>query len=108
MITRITKFQIEPTQRKAFSEFMKQFKDELISADGCRHFDVLRDKNDDLNLFMFMIWDSDEKLEKFRNSDLNKLLIKKIDSFSKGEPSSWTVETVFDPDYLNQQKSLFD
>jgi len=108
MITRITKFQITTEQRTAFSEFMHQFKDELISVKGCRHFDVLQDKNEDDMLFMFMIWEDDEKLEEFRASDLNRLLTRKIETFTKSEPTTWTVETVFDPEELKQQKSLFD
>ncbi len=108
MITRITKFQVITEQHQAFSEFMHQFKDELISVEGCRHFDVLQDKNEENTLFMFMIWEDDEKLEEFRISDLNKLLTRKLESFTKSEPATWTVETVFDPEEVKQQKSLFD
>jgi len=108
MITRITKFQLQKAHRRDFSEFMKQFRDELISVDGCQHFDVLKDKTDDLSFQMYMIWDEDEKLEDFRVSDLNKLLTDKIELFTGDNPTSWTVETVFDPEELINQKSLFD
>lgn len=108
MITRITKFQLLNEHRKRFSEFMQQFRDELISVEGCQHFDVLQDKTDELSFQMYMIWDEDEKLEDFRVSDLNKLLIEKIEVFSGESPNSWTVETVFDPEVLKNQKSLFD
>jgi len=108
MITRITKFKIEKASSKDFEVFMKTIKDEIISIEGCRHFDILKDKDDENNLFMFMIWKDDDYLEAFRKSDLNKLVVTKLKDFSTKEPSSWTVETVFDPDQLSQQKSLFD
>jgi quinol monooxygenase YgiN len=108
MITRITKFKIEKASLKDFEDFMKTFRDEIISIEGCRHFDILKDKDDENNLFMFMIWKDDEYLETFRKSDLNKLIVNKLKIFSAKEPSNWTVETVFDPDQLSQQKSLFD
>jgi quinol monooxygenase YgiN len=108
MITRITKFQINPELHNQFSEFMNQFRDELNSVEGCKHFDVLQDKESEHNMFMFMIWENDEFLDQFRKSELNKILKNKIENVSKEEPVSWTVETVFDPEELKQQKSLFD
>jgi quinol monooxygenase YgiN len=108
MITRITKFQINPELHNQFSEFMNQFKDELNSVEGCKHFDVLQDKESEHNMFLFMIWEDDEFLEHFRKSELNKILKNKITGVSNDEPVSWTVETVFDPEEMKQQKSLFD
>lgn len=108
MITRITKFQIKPELSLEFKAFMRQFKDELMSTEGCRHFDVLKDKEDDQQLLMFMIWKDNTFLEDFRKSDLNKIMVSKLKNFSIKEPSNWTVENVFDPEDLKQQKSLFD
>jgi heme-degrading monooxygenase HmoA len=87
---------------------MNQFKDELNSIEGCKHFDVLQDKESANNMFLFTIWENDEFLEHFRKSELNKILKNKIENVSNDEPVSWTVETVFDPEDLKQQKSLFD
>ncbi len=108
MITRITKFQVQDEHLKDFSDFMKQFRDELISVEGCQHFDILKDKTAEANYLMYMIWEEDEKLEDFRVSDLNKLLTDKLEIFSGENPTNWTVESVFDPEVLKNQKSLFD
>lgn len=108
MITRITKFQVKPELSEEFESFVHQFKDELMSTEGCRHFDILKDKENNKQLFMFMIWQEDDFLDQFRQSDLNKLLVGKLNYFSEKEPSSWTVETVFDPSEINQQKSFFE
>lgn len=107
MITRITKFQVKSALSSEFESFVRQFRDELISVEGCRHFDILKDKENDNQLFMIMIWKEDDFLDRFRQSDLNKLLVNKLNFFSEKAPSSWTVETVFDPNEINPQNSFF-
>jgi len=100
MITRIIKFKIKPDGEGLFEELVKQFKDELMSFDGLHHIDILREKDNHMNVFIIMIFNTEAKLDLFRRSELNKVIKQRLKDITTEAPLAWMVET-FDIEEAN-------
>ncbi|MCK5822505.1 MAG: antibiotic biosynthesis monooxygenase [Bacteroidales bacterium] len=95
MITRIIKFKIDTVNTDEFKQFFTLRKNDFSKIEGCKNMEILNDKEDKDVYFMYTIWETEFKLNKYRKSELNKTLWTKLNVWSVKEPQAWTVENVF-------------
>lgn len=95
MITRIIKITIKPGNIDDFKQFISLMKENILTIGGCKHIDILNDREDKNIFFMYTIWETETVLNKYRKSELNKTFWNKLNQWSVKEPQAWTVENVF-------------
>ncbi|HON18619.1 MAG TPA: antibiotic biosynthesis monooxygenase [Salinivirgaceae bacterium] len=94
MITRIIKFKLKPESKEDFDTLVRQFKDELLSFPGVHHLDILSEKSNPLSIFIIMIFITEERLESFRLSDLNRVIKHRLKLLIEGDFVVWMFESI--------------
>ena len=72
MIVRIVKMVFQPDKVNSFSAFSKEISPGISQSEGCRQVEVLQDIHHPATFFTYSTWDSEEHLQKYRQSDFFK------------------------------------
>ena len=80
MIIRIVQLTIRPDQLDTFLELFENIKFKIRASEGCRDLELLRDVRYPNIVSTLSKWDSEQDLNRYRESDLFK------DSWSKTKP----------------------
>ena len=94
MIIRIVKMTFRDDSSETFKEFTISIKDTIKSFDGCLKLNVLRDKHNPNTFFTYSHWESEEHLNRYRDSDFFKTTWAKTKQWFADKPEAWTVEEV--------------
>jgi len=70
MIKRIVKIELNSDKIDAFQAIFQESKMKILDREGCFHVELLRCKNPDNVFFTFSMWESEEALNDYRNSEL--------------------------------------
>ena len=91
MIVRIVKLSLAPEKVGQFLKSFDDVKDRIRSFQGCRHMELLTDRENSGVVFTYSTWDGITDLENYRNSELfrNTWLVVKPMFIAKAE--AWTV-----------------
>jgi len=92
MITRIVKMTFEKDKAEVFSDFVNTIKETVAGFDGCQDLIVYRDIHSPTIFFTYSKWDSEEKLDTYRNSDFFKSTWKQTKEWFAEKAEAWTVE----------------
>lgn len=91
---RIVKMTFQPEK---VNEFLGNFNNNkaLIRAfDGVELLELLRDRNNPNVFFTYSIWQSEEQLENYRNSDLFKDVWAKTKPLFSCKPEAWSTDSL--------------
>ena len=94
MIIRIVKMTFEPD---GVTEFLKEFdasKERIRNFEGCSYLDLLNDSADKTIFFTYSIWESEEHLNKYRNSELFISVWNKTKILFASKAEAWSVNKV--------------
>jgi len=80
----------------AFFEHFEGVKWKVVTFQGCHGMKLLRDINNPLIVMTYSIWDSEEALNNYRDSELFGQLWTKIKPWFAAKTEAWSVETHFD------------
>lgn len=70
-IALVVEFQIKPEHRQAFKDLLTDHAVRTLEAeDGCLHFDVVVDSEDDGHVFLYEVYRDQAALEEHRNSPI--------------------------------------
>ena len=78
-------------------EFLENFnsnKKNIRNFEGIEHLELLNDKSNTTIFFTYSIWQSEEHLENYRNSDLFKSVWAKTKILFKNKPQAWSVDKI--------------
>ncbi len=95
MITRIIKVEIKENNKADFLAYMGDFVKEVREFKNIQHFDFFEDKEISNHFHLYSIWKTNGALAKFRNADLNKELVARLEDYGEKPYAAWTVENVF-------------
>ena len=70
MLKRIVRMEFDPEKVKDFLTLFEEVKDRIAAQSGCSHVELCKDAGLDNVYFTFSIWDKEEDLENYRQSDL--------------------------------------
>ncbi len=94
MITRIVKLTMRDTSRKDFEIFVNTIKESIRGFEGCRDLEILQDIHNKNVFFTHSLWDSEEALDSYRQSDFFKRIWPSALRLFGDQPQAWTLERV--------------
>lgn len=94
MIIRIVKMTFRDDSSETFKEFTISIKNTIQSFDGCLNINVLRDKHNPNIFFTYSHWESEEHLNRYRDSEFFKTTWAKTKQWFDAKPEAWTVEEI--------------
>ncbi len=94
MIKRIVKMSFKPQHIEDFKTIFKTNWQHIKGFKGCQHVELLQDKNNLSVFFTYSLWDSEESIENYRNSDLFNTVWLATKVLFNDKPEAWSVEQV--------------
>ncbi len=95
MIRRVVKMSF---QNEKINEFISNFeanKEKIRNFPGCSHLELWRDLKETNVFFTYSNWESEEALNKYRNSELFKGVWKKTKVLFNDKPLAWSLDGVY-------------
>lgn len=96
MITRIVKLTFHENKMIDFLNHFETIKWQVAQFPGCRGMKLHRDQKHPNIIFTYSIWENEDTLNEYRNSELFKKLWPVIKPWFKDKAEAWTVSTEFD------------
>ena len=94
MITRIVKLKFQEEYISEFKEFSKEIENVIRAQEGCLSLEILQDISDKSTFFTYSKWNSEDDLNKYRNSDFFKNIWPKTKQWFSGKPNAWSVNSI--------------
>lgn len=94
MIKRIVKMSFQPEKINEFKTIFKENNVFISSFKGCKHVELMQDKNDPNIFFTYSIWENENFLEEYRKSALFESVWSKTKVLFNDKPEAWSVEDV--------------
>ena len=80
-------------QVNVFLDLFEKKRDAIAAFQGCRHLDLLRDKEDLCIFFTYSIWDGPADLDAYRHSTLFKELWAQTKILFAARAEAWSINT---------------
>ena len=101
MLVRIVKMTFSADKTDEFQVSFHNVKDKIIDFEGCELLELYRDKSDSNVFFTYSYWQSEEDLNRYRNSDFFKEVWSNTKKMFTKKPEAWSVDKIVS---LDQQK----
>jgi len=95
MIKRIVKMSFKPENIEAFKHIFETNWQRIKGCEGCEHVELLQDKNNPSIFFTYSLWQNEEYLNKYRDSELFKAVWAATKVLFNEKPEAWTVNQLF-------------
>lgn len=93
MINRVVKLSFDPAQVENFQQLFENTKNTIAAFEGCRGVKLLRDTNATNVFFTYSLWESEEALNRYRQSDFFNKVWTQTKQWFNDKPMAWsTVE----------------
>lgn len=83
-----------PGKVNDFLEVFNDAKNKILSCEGCKHVELLKDIEKPGVLFTYSHWENPEHLEKYRNSELFKTTWAKTKILFAEKAEAWSLTSV--------------
>lgn len=91
MITRIVRMTFRPEVKEEFIALFNANKKFIAGFQGCRSLQILNEKSDPAVFFTISVWDSEEHLNRYRDSTLFGEVWGKTKLMFASRPQVWTL-----------------
>ena len=91
MLIRIVKLNFEIGNVTKFERIFKETKQYILNFEGCNSLELLQDKTNANIFFTYSEWESEEYLNKYRDSDFFKNVWGKTKILFSAKPEAWSV-----------------
>ncbi len=95
MITRMVKMTFKADKTNDFDKIFDNSKEKIRSFEGCLYLELLKSKKDPNVYFTYSKWESEEKLDKYRASDLFILTWSNVKKLFKENPEAYSLNSLF-------------
>ncbi len=92
MIRRIVKLSFRTDKADDFLTIYHNAKDKISSFPGCHGVELLRDIHKPNVFFTYSLWESEEDLNNYRNSELFGVIWKATKALFNSHPEAWSAE----------------
>jgi len=92
MIIRIVKMTFKAELVDTFLTKFRQHKMEIRHFEGCQHLELLRDVDNPNIFFTYSYWNDPADLERYRQSELFRLVWNKTKPLFEARPEAWSVD----------------
>lgn len=94
MIKRIVKMTFRPEATDAFRAIFDQNKAQIRAFGGCHHLELWQSRHAPNVFFTFSIWESEEDLDRYRQSELFRTTWAKTKALFADKPKAWSVDVI--------------
>ncbi len=94
MIKRLVKLTFQTDKTDEFIRVFETSKDRIRAMSGCQHVELLRDATTPNVFFTLSLWDTEESLESYRQSELFRTTWAKTKVLFSDKPAAWTTEMI--------------
>jgi heme-degrading monooxygenase HmoA len=94
MITRIVKMTFRPEAREEFLAVFNANKQFIATQEGCRSLQILNEKLRPEVFFTISTWESEEFLNRYRESELFEQVWGKTKLMFAAKPEAWTLQSL--------------
>lgn len=94
MIKRIVKMSFKPENVESFKTIFENNWQKIKGFEGCSSVELLQDVNDPSIFFTYSLWQSEEHLNNYRNSDLFNTVWSATKILFNAKPEAWSVKSV--------------
>jgi heme oxygenase (mycobilin-producing) len=91
MIKRIVKMSFQPEKVEEFKTIFKDNWKLIAGFSGCRHVELLQDRTHPNVFFTFSIWESEDNLNEYRDSELFAKVWGKTKVLFNDKPQAWSL-----------------
>ncbi len=91
MITRIVKMNFKPEGVKIFKDLFLLKRSDIASVEGCISLQLMQDTHNENTYFTISTWEHSDYLEKYRHSELFKLVWGKTKIWFNEKPEAWSL-----------------
>ncbi len=92
MIKRIVKMEFQVNKLEEFKKIFNDSASKIMARKGCHHVELLQDIKNSSVFFTFSIWDAEEDLNAYRDSELFKEVWAATKALFNGKAEAWTVQ----------------
>jgi heme-degrading monooxygenase HmoA len=92
MIKRFVKMSFHSQYIDEFTSIFKTSRHSIKGFAGCKHVELLQDELHPTTFFTFSIWESEEHLNAYRNSELFSRVWASTKKLFNDKPQAWTVK----------------
>ena len=94
MLVRIVKMSFDPFKIELFLSNFEAKKSLIRAFDGCEFLELYQDKQNPNIFFTYSYWQSEEDLDRYRNSELFKDVWAKTKPLFNAKPEAWSVDKI--------------
>ena len=94
MLKRIVKMEFLPEKTEEFKQIFQANREMIKNFEGCHSITLLQDTHQSNIFFTYSLWDSQEKLDTYRNSALFTSVWKKTKLLFNRKPFAWSVQEI--------------
>jgi (4S)-4-hydroxy-5-phosphonooxypentane-2,3-dione isomerase len=94
VIIRIVKMEFEPTKVETFLDLFHTTRDKIANSQGCLGLELLNDIGASNRFFTHSMWESEQDLENYRNSELFKQTWLKTKVMFNNKPEAWSLNPI--------------
>lgn len=91
---RIVKMTFKPEKVDEFLDNFNTNKTLIRAFDGVQHLELLKDKSADNIYFTYSVWQSEDQLENYRNSELFRGVWAKTKPLFSKKAEAWSVDAI--------------
>ncbi|HIN40271.1 MAG TPA: antibiotic biosynthesis monooxygenase [Flavobacteriales bacterium] len=95
MIVRLVKMIFKPDKMNDFDKIFDGSKEKIRSFDGCLFLELLRSEKEPNVYFTYSKWESEEKLENYRSSELFILTWSDTKMLFQEKPEAYSLNSLF-------------
>jgi autoinducer 2-degrading protein len=96
MIIRIVKLTFEEDGPATFLSLFEANQEAIRGAEGCHHLELLRDQSEPTIFFTYSLWESEECLNAYRDSELFGSVWPKLKPLFSAKPEAWSLDKLAD------------
>ena len=96
MITRIVKLEFKEDKIDEFIQFFDTIKQKVNNFPGCSGMKLYQDLNSPTTVITYSHWESQNDLDKYRESETFGAVWPKIKPWFNAKPAAWSVNAYFD------------
>ena len=90
MIIRIVRMTFRPEKTEEFLEIFRNSKAKIRAFEGCQHVELLKDLNQPNIYSTYSLWDSEEHLNNYRDSELFGQVWPATKTLFADKPQAWS------------------
>lgn len=91
MITRIVKLTIQPDKTAEFLAIFDESKSFILNSEGCSYVQVLHDTQQPHLFFTYSIWDSEDHLNNYRQSETFERIWQRTKLLFAAKAEAWSL-----------------